>query len=858
VRLTEGELKADAAFFITGVPTISAPGVSNWRACLLVLKELGCRTVRLALDGDAKDKPTVARALGACAQTLATEGYAIELERWPEEHKGIDDALAAGANVEVLTGDAAQQAIAEIVAEGTAGEPPQEPGPLDRLAEVLADGPETFFRDRELLRALAQLAETDAAEYACRRAQSSRAGVRLLDLDRAIAPFRQEARAQQPPPSAAGPYRISAGRIVRASRGPDGGDVEIALCNFTARIVEGVTRDNGAEQSTAFAIEGTLWDGRPLPRATVSAAEFPRLDWVTGAWQGRAVVYAGQGARDHLPCAIELLSPDRAERVEYAHTGWREIEGRNYYLHAGGAIGPDGQAAGVAVALPDALSRFELPALPQGQALVEAIRASLRLLELGRAPLMFSLAGAVYRSVLGPSDFSLHACGPTGVFKSETAALFQQHFGAGLDSRHLPGSWSSTGNALEALGFAAKDAVLVVDDFAPSGSISDVQRFHREADRVLRAQGNSAGRQRLRSDSTLRTGKPPRGLILSTGEDVPRGQSLRARLLVLEFSPGDIDTGRLTPCQKDASAGLYAGALAGYLRWLASRYAHVQRGLRSEVAELRDKALALTAHARTPGIVADLAAGWKHFLAFAVEVGAITPEESRVLFERAWQALGEAAAGQVEHVAAAEPVGQFLRLLSGALASGRAHVAGPDGNAPVEPAPWGWCEVEGGVGQYGRRDYRAQGRRIGWIDGEDLYLEPEAAYAEAQELAKSQGDSLTVSARTLHKRLKERGLLVTTEQGKLLTRRTLEGRRRCVVHLAASVLSEKQGEPGESGENPEKPGTSCPFPSPSSNGRGPKQGEQQGEETAEKPDSATIPPIPPVPGAVPGREVIEL
>src|SRR5205807_5268138 len=104
----------------------------------------------------------------------------------------------------------------------------------------------------------------------------------------------------------------------------------------------------------------------------------------------------------------------------------------------------------------------------------------------------------------------------------------------------LPANWSSTGNALEAQAFTAKDALLVVDDFAPQGSAADVQRYHREADRLLRGQGNGAGRQRMKADATLRPAKPPRGLVLSTGEDTPRGQSLRARMLVVEVSPGDL------------------------------------------------------------------------------------------------------------------------------------------------------------------------------------------------------------------------------------------------------------------------------------------------------------------------------
>lgn len=69
---------------------------------------------------------------------------------------------------------------------------------------------------------------------------------------------------------------------------------------------------------------------------------------------------------------------------------------------------------------------------------------------------------------------------------------------------------------------------------------------HRDADRVLRSQGNRAGRARMTPDGRLRPAKRPRGLTVVTGEDVPHGQSLRARLLVVEVSPGAIDADKLT------------------------------------------------------------------------------------------------------------------------------------------------------------------------------------------------------------------------------------------------------------------------------------------------------------------------
>src|SRR5262245_64062034 len=98
-----------------------------------------------------------------------------------------------------------------------------------------------------------------------------------------------------------------------------------------------------------------------------------------------------------------------------------------------------------------------------------------------------------------------------------------------------------------------------------------MQRMHRDADRLLRAQGNRSGRQRMRADTSLRPAKPPRGLLISTGEDVPRGQSLRARMLILDVAPGAVDWKKMTACQEDAAASIYGQAMAGFVQWLATR-----------------------------------------------------------------------------------------------------------------------------------------------------------------------------------------------------------------------------------------------------------------------------------------------
>ena len=77
-------------------------------------------------------------------------------------------------------------------------------------------------------------------------------------------------------------------------------------------------------------------------------------------------------------------------------------------------------------------------------------------------------------------------------------------------------------------------------------------------------------------------------------------------------------------------------------------------------------------------------------------------------------------------------------------------MAAVDGTAPEPAGAWGWPNSDTGP--------RPSGNRIGWVDGDDLYLEPEASYNVAQRMARDAGGSLPVGSKTLHKRLNERGL----------------------------------------------------------------------------------------------------
>lgn len=96
LRVTEGELKSSAAFSLSGVPTISVPGVGSWRAALPVIEELAPEAVQVAFDADAATNPAVDRAGRELVAAVRETGRPCVRLRWDiAEGRGIDDVLLA-------------------------------------------------------------------------------------------------------------------------------------------------------------------------------------------------------------------------------------------------------------------------------------------------------------------------------------------------------------------------------------------------------------------------------------------------------------------------------------------------------------------------------------------------------------------------------------------------------------------------------------------------------------------------------------------------------------------------------------------------------------------------------------------
>lgn len=533
-----------------------------------------------------------------------------------------------------------------------------------------------------------------------------------------------------------GTYREHGGRIERFVRNRDGDGWAAVTENFTARVVEQVEFDDGVEVRREYVVEGVC-EGRPLRRVRVPARGFEALGWIGEHWGAFPIVKVGQSNANHAATAMKMLGRHgMVDRTVYPHLGWRSIGGVEVYLHAGGGLGADGPVEGVETDLPNQLAGYLL-AEQDGVSRADALRASATFLRAATADVAGTLYAALWRSVIGDVNFSVFVVGPTGTQKSSLTAALLSHFGTGLvDKEDLGVQWSSTANAIEGLLFSAKDAILAVDDYVPSrGTMVDRAQMQKTVSRVLRAAGNRAGRSRMNADSSLRSMKPPRGMLLGTGEELPDGGSEIRRTVVISIEPGAVDLPTLSRVQEHGHSGANASAMVAFVRWVAPRRAELRQRLRTATKSARDG----TRLSEQMAELQEMVAIWGEFAAER-GLGETEVEDARALM---MAGLAGVARQQEVHTQDQDPVSRYLELLGEGLASGTLVIVKREHRPP---------EILGG------RTF------IGWEDDEFLYLLPLVTFGAIEKLGMSAQRPLQQQARGLHKMMVTQGLVIP--QGK--------------------------------------------------------------------------------------------
>lgn len=538
-------------------------------------------------------------------------------------------------------------------------------------------------------------------------------------------------------------YKTVDGRLCHLRDDGSGAAHPIPLCNFDSRIVEQVAYDDGAEITRTFKIETRLGDGTVMPTAIVAASEFAAMHWVSRDCGAQAVIAAGHSTKDRMREAIQILSSPTGRTV-YRHSGWRDVGGERVFLHAGGAVG----AEGVAVELDPPHDRMVLPREPEN--LKDAVAWSMRILELGPPTVMVPLLASTYLAPLSgwlAPDFVVWLVGQSGSMKSTIAALGQGHYGS-FDRLHLPANWTFTDNAIEAVLHRYKDVLCVVDDYAPAADHRSQVEVERRAQRIVRNVGNQAARGRLRADLRQRPDRPPRGVVVATGEDVPPGASILARLVVVDVPKGSVDLDRLTQLQENGSR--LPHAMRGYVDWLRTKPSSFPDALFKRRQTLRAELSTDGAHLRQSDALATLALGFEALLGFARSVGVLDQaqfDERRSLGIAALRTVGEQQS-QLQHQVS--PAHRFVEELSAMLAQGRVELVPRD--KPLDPTARGATPV------YSRTP-------IGWRDDQHAYCEPALTRRVVTAAIRQSGEAWSYSDHALTRDLVAEGFMVPGGDG---------------------------------------------------------------------------------------------
>jgi hypothetical protein len=793
IRLTEGPLKAAIAMSKTGLPTIGLPGAGSWRLALPALDALGARSVRLAFDMDIGTNPNVAGALARATRGMVAAGLAVAVERWEGPHKGIDDALVAGAAIELLDGlDAVQFALDAVRRHGL----PAHVEPGEVLAWVtwhLDREPKGLFDDAELVAAMVRLRYNDPIAFAA--VETRLRSRKLWNVFSGWVKHRQAQQKQARPAATPSdvPYVERDGCTFAIFVDRDNLD-ERKIAGFTARIAREITRHEAGETHKYFEVKATHRDGTAAA-ATIKAGDFEGMQWVPSELGSKFAVEPGRGTRDLMRHAVQVLSHrDKVEHLEvFTSLGWQEVGDAMIYLHAGGGIGAAGPVA-VHVETEPALAVYQLPA-PDLDKLRQAVEhVFLMPARLGSKAVAAVNMSLPYRAVLGPARFVVHYSGTSGSYKTSCTCLVLRFFAPAVEyDAKMPASWEATVYGIERLQHQAGDTVLVVDDLVADGDNASRELY--KADVVFSRQGDLTARRRMRSDGTLAPALDPRTSLISSGECDPRRRSALGRSLIVEFEKGTIALDGLKECHAAARAGHYARTIACYVQHLAApgRLEAQRQALRRLALDYQTAAIkhCPDCHPRQAESVAELVAAWRLFLAFAVEVGALASDRAETYVEEVRENLFELLAVQAAIQEESDPGEIFLELVRSLLASKRAVLFATDGTMPpVEIAgACGWenATITTHTGSY--RDWiPAPGAaRIGWVDGTHVYLDPNAAHAAAERLAHETHQVLGTQRQVLSRLAETRRISTDPctpgERRRFTQRQVIEKSRRRVVHM---------------------------------------------------------------------------
>ena len=552
------------------------------------------------------------------------------------------------------------------------------------------------------------------------------------------------------------------GWLIAVKQGKNG-TMEKVLANFLAWPVREIVVDDGGEQKRFVDIKGVSSSGVALEEVRLSYDDFMgNLPKVLSKHWGMDVIIKSR-AKDDLREALQVLGRERKLETVFTHTGWRNIDGKWIFLHAGGAIG----AENVCVELNEGnevLNRYCFPTVVSEP--IETAKVAFSLLNVGKHEITYPLFATVFLAPLSEvlrgssrqGDFMPFLIGRTQSGKSSLAALFLSFFGD-FDKNHFPANYKQTANSLERICFLLKDVLCVVDDFFPGQSNQERIKMKEMAQRLARAYGDGAVRQRLQG-TKLQGAWAPRGLAISTGEERPEiGESGQARFVFIDVNRGDVNYEALLSLHQEHRSQL-TSFMSLYLQWVSSNWDRIPALFEETYAVARNLLLHEEYSGRINESLAKLCGAMEVVLTFSHESGYITSGEYEEYGETAFQAFSKVLEENVRSLVTEKPTQKFVSAF----------------REIIQQQPQRLCRLDAN---------ELPDEHLGCYDDDYFYIFPSVCFKAIQAYCKATATMFPVGDKTLWKHLRAENIIEGSDSR---GRNTVQVRMACLEGKNVDVL----------------------------------------------------------------------
>lgn len=684
---------------------------------------------------------------------------------WPD--KDAADWMLAGATSEQFKAllDAAPTWIDKLIVDIRAAPEVERPTLVERAIAVAARMPlaQGDIKANEIKRAAGQNISKDTIKKLLKQARGGN--------DPPPAP----PKGKQPAGEGAddgGFYRVGSDGGFWAGNGERSMNISVGGVAYYRKMVH---VDDGEAQENELELVILLKDGKEVVTRMPAAksSEASEVAAKIKAVVGPNFTISANG-RSHLLPAIEWLTSNKGmeEKVEIARTGWLTVNDDLIFVTPGGCVGelpPEYQ-----VALPPGLERYAIrddgdEAFKQGlegllHGLLTAFDKSLTI------PLIaYALLPPLARFIPEGTKFVMHLVGETGSLKTTTSRILMAMYG---DFANKPpmASWRSTINSIEKLGFWLPDVIGMVDDYKPRivklwDFVDLIQRY---------ADGND--RMRMARDTSLRRREAMRWWMLSTGEDMPAGESSAlARMVSVRFKrrpQGEAYNADLGKARRLAE--FFPTVMHRWIAWLRANGANEGFSAKFTLNTQKVADMLQQDAPDTPNInrIADnIAMLWTCWTAFRDFVLESIASELYAELDKFGTVAGVVALTQARHVKEDKVTAIFLNNLRDGLDGGRFKSA-----SRIKP---------------NAHEQANSDTFVGWYDSEGFYLLP-ASFNAVSKWMRETGQQLGFTQRELYKMLDEEGLLAakssqTTIAVRMGRQSSGSGIKR-VLHLKSGVL----------------------------------------------------------------------